>query len=84
MSRNQLHIGAQACHLMFKELRLTKYEHKRRSAYNKTFLLGPTVWNKVVSAGRHGRAGSALDCRAGGWQFKSWHPTSAETHMWGR
>ena len=28
--------------------------------------------------------GSASDCRAGGRRFKSQHPTSAETHMWGR
>ena len=28
--------------------------------------------------------GSASDCRAGCWQFKSQHPTSAETCMWGR
>ena len=35
-------------------------------------------------AGRRGRVGSASDCRAGGRQFKSQHPTSAETRMWGR
>ena len=35
-------------------------------------------------AGRSGRVGSASDCRAGGRWFKSQHPTSAETHMWGR
>ena len=28
--------------------------------------------------------GSASDFLAGGRQFKSWHPTSAETCMWGR
>ena len=35
-------------------------------------------------AGRRGRVGSASDCRAGGRRFKSQHPTSAETRMWGR
>ena len=35
-------------------------------------------------AGRRGPVGSASDCRAGSRQFKSWHPTSAETCMWGR
>ena len=35
-------------------------------------------------AGHHGQVGSASDCQAGGWWFKSQHPTSAETHMWGR
>ena len=35
-------------------------------------------------AGRRGRVGSTSDCRAGGRRFKSWRPTSAETHMWGR
>ena len=35
-------------------------------------------------AGHRGRVGSTSDCQAGGWQFKSWHPTSAETCMWGR
>ena len=38
----------------------------------------------VLKAGRHGQVGSTSDCRAGGGQFKSQHPTSAETRMWGR
>ena len=38
----------------------------------------------LSKAGRRGRVGSASDCRAGGWRFKSRHPTSAETRMWGR
>ena len=32
----------------------------------------------------NGLVGSTSDCQAGGQQFKSWHPTSAETCMWGR
>ena len=35
-------------------------------------------------AGRRGRVVRASDCRAGGRRFKSWHPSSAETCMWGR
>ena len=38
----------------------------------------------ICKAGRRGRVGSASDCRAGGRQFKSRHPTSAKTCMWGR
>ena len=37
-----------------------------------------------LGTGRRGRVGSTSDCRAGGWRFKSRHPTSAETRMWGR
>ena len=35
-------------------------------------------------ASRRGQVGSASDCRAGERRFKSRHPTSAETCMWGR
>ena len=31
---------------------------------------------------RRGRVVSVSECRAGGQQFKSWHPISAETRMW--
>ena len=50
MSRNQWHIGVQEHHLMLKELHMRPYMvTKRRCVWNKTFLLGPIVWNKVIS-----------------------------------
>ena len=49
MSHNQCHIGPHQHHLMLKELDMRPYMvTKRRYVQNKTFLLGPIVWNKVI------------------------------------
>ena len=68
--------------------------------YLDTCIYKPTLWKRFIddifmiwqhgseklirSGGRRSRVGSASDCRAGGQWFKSQHPTSAETRMWGR
>ena len=37
-----------------------------------------------VKTGRLGRVNKDSDCQGGGWWFKSWHRTTAETLTWGR
>ena len=49
------------------------------------YLIGQNFCNvQLWKAGRSGQMGSVSECQAGSLQFKSLHPTSTETCMWGR